>query len=65
MSIWGFPQRKFDSQSSEIESPNKRNRFNSTSHFWLNLEGAKIVNNLVENNDVGCEDGLIREQLED
>ena len=50
----GSPKRKFDSITSDIESPNKRNRFNSTRHFWLNLEGAKTVNNLVENNDVGA-----------
>ena len=52
----GSPKRKFDSKNSEVDSPNKRNKFNSTRHFWLNLEGAKPNKNSVsyENNTVGA-----------
>ena len=77
----GSPKRKFDSKSSDVESPNKRNKFNSTRNFWLTLEGAKPDNNSDENSKVGartplelgleenlcgqCDDVISWEQLED
>ena len=52
----GSPKRKIDSKSSDVESPNKPNKFNSTRHFWLTLEGAKPNKNSDsdENNTVGA-----------
>ena len=63
-----------------MESPRKRNKFNSTFNFWLELEGNKTNSNF-ENNKLEagsilepgseknlcgqCEGGIICEQLED
>ena len=65
----GSPKRKFESENSDMDSPKKRNKFNSTRHFWLQLEGLKNLENLEpgseENVRGQCEDGILCEQLED
>ena len=76
----GSPKRKFESENSDMESPRKRNKFNSTFNFWLELEGNKTNSNFGNNKlEAGsilepgseknlrgqCEGGIICEQLED
>ena len=62
----GSPKRKLESEYSDMDSPKKINKFNSTRHFWLKLEGVKNLEPGSEENVCGqCEDSIFVEQLED
>ena len=79
--IGGSPQkRKIDFKNSDIDSPSKKTKFETTRHFWKQLEGDKLEDNFEQNALMGeknvkpgspeiilslCEDGIICEQLED
>ena len=79
--LGGSPQkRKIDFKNSDTDSPSKKTKFETTRHFWKQLEGDKLEDNFEQNTLMGetnlkpgspeiilslCEDGIICEQLED
>ena len=72
------PPKKF--KNSDIDSPSKKSKYETTRHFWKQLEGDKSEDNFEQNTPRGetnwnpgsqenspslCENGIICEQLED
>ena len=49
----GYPKRKIEFMNNDLDSPNKRSKFETTRHFWKKLQDAEIEQNLKQNTLMG------------
>ena len=49
----GSPKRKIEFMNNDLDSPNKRSKFETTRHFWKKLQGEEIEQNLKQNTLMG------------
>ena len=49
----GSPKRKIEFMKNDLDSPNKRSKFETTRHFWKKLQGEEIEQNLKQNTLMG------------